>query len=567
MASRVLSAWRIFPALAVGFSLAMGCAQTGTRGRAPAVSPSLDAPPPPLALKPEQEQKAAALAHYSRGVARELADDMTGALGEYLKAVELDPTNTELALRIARQLPGQPGLIKKAEPALEAATKANPGSADLWFLLGTVQRANGDTPTAVTSFEQALKIDPTNHWSLWNVVELYLEQAEEKQVVNLVNRALRVKTDSAAYWMRLGDLLVLVRASSPALEKRYNLAKVIAVYEKSRALAPDDLEIMVRLVGQYEAAGQTAKATALYDQIVAKRPDDLILQLKLVQYFAATGATDRAIEILSDMVKKNPLRFELYNALAEIYEDTNQYDKAIETFRQSLVLDPSQAPIYLRIVMIQLDQKKFDDALATLATMGQKFPGLYLVPYYSGLARLEQKQYEAALKLFGETEKLAAASAEPVELDSGFYFYYGSALERLGRIDEAAKQFRRSLELKPDNHAAMNYLGYMWAEKGIHLEEAHELITKALELDPESGAYMDSLGWVLYQKGQYAEALKHLKRAAELIGEDAIVYDHVADALIKLGREKEAIPYLRKALELEPDNKAIQEKLQRLEKR
>jgi tetratricopeptide (TPR) repeat protein len=546
----------------------VGCAQPSARSRSGAPPPSLDAPPPPLVLSVDQERRAAALAHYSRGVAREIAGDAAGALDEYLKAVSLDPSNTELALRIARQLPGQPALIKKATPALEAATQANPRSSELWFLLGTVQRINGQIDAAVASFREAHRIDPTNHWALSNAVELLLEKGgAEKKVADLIDRALRVKTDSAAYWMRLGDLLLMVRSADPSLDKRYGHDKVIQAYERSHTLAPDDLEVTVRLMGQYEAAGQKEKATALYERILTQRPDDLLLQLKLVQFFAATGANDRAISILQGMIKKNPLRPELYNALAEIYENTEKYDKAIETLRQSLVLDPGQVPPYLRIAMIQLEQKRFDDSLATMETMRQKFPDLYLVPYYTALARLELKQYTDAQKLFAEAERMATTAAEPVALDAGFYFYYGSALERLGQIDNAAKKFQRALELKPDNHAAMNYLGYMWAEKGIHLDEAYELIMKALALDPDSAAYIDSLGWVLYQKGQYAEAYKHLKRAAELIGDDAIVFDHVADALIKLGREKEAIQYLRKALELEPDNKGIREKLQRLEKR
>lgn len=555
-------------ALVAVLSLVAGCAQI--KPRSPAATgplPSMDAPPPPLALGPDQERRAAALAHYALGVAREMDGDIPGALEHYLKTIENDPSNAELAVRIARQLPSFPALVKKAGPALEAAAQANPKSADLLVLLGIVHRANENTDGAIRAFERAMDADPGNQWALANALELAIETGKSSHAAGLINRALKRKSESAEYWMRLGDILVQAREGDPAIAKKFDIAQVISLFEKALAIAPDNIEIMVRLVSQYEAAKRTDKATALYNQIIAKRPDDTVLQLKLAQYFAATGAKDRAVKVIEDLIKKTPLRHELYNALAELHEEMEQPDKAIETFRQSLVLNPAQVPPYVRIAMIQLEQKKYADAQATMDGMRAKFPDLYLVPFYAGLIKLEQKAYTDALKLFAEAESVASKAAEPVELDSTFYFYFGSAAERTGDIDRATKLFRRSLELKPDNHAALNYLGYMWAEKGMRLDEAHKLINKALELEPDSPAYIDSLGWVLYQKGQYAEAYKHLKRAAELIVDDAIVFDHVADALIKLGRNKEAIEYLRKALKVEPDNQAIKDKLQRLESR
>lgn len=555
-------------ALVAVLSLVTGCAQTKPRSPSSTTPvPSMDAPPPPLALGPDQERRAAALAHYALGVSREMDGDIAGALDHYLKTIELDPTNADLAVRIARQLPSYPALVKRAEPILDAVAQANPKSADLWVLVGIVHRANENAKGALGAFERALEVDPGNQWALANAVELAVETGQPSRAIGLINRAFQHASDSADYWMRLGDILSQARNGDPAIGKKFDLAKVIELYEKALALAPDNIEVMVRLVAQYEAAKQSDKATALYNQILAKRPDDPMLQLKLAQYFAATGAKDRAVKVIEDLIKKTPLRHELYNALGELHVEMEQPDKAIETFRQSLVLNPAQVPPFLRVTMIQLEQKKFDDALATLETMRAKFPDLYLVPFYTGLVKLEQKQYADALQAFARAESMADTAADPVEMDSSFYFYYGSAAERTGDIDRAAKLFRRSLELKPDNHAAMNYLGYMWAEKGMHLDEAHDLIDKALELEPDSPAYIDSLGWVLYQKGQYAEAYKHLKRAAELIVDDVIVFDHVADALIKLGRVKEAIDYLRKALKVEPDNQAIKDKLRQLESR
>ena len=211
-----------------------------------------------------------------------------------------------------------------------------------------------------------------------------------------------------------------------------------------------------------------------------------------------------------------------------------------------------------------MKQKKYDDALKILATAKEKFQLAYQIPYFTGLVHSEEKRYAEAVESFGIAQSLAEQSSQEPKPNSAFYFYFGAACERTGDFERAVTMFRKSIELNPDNGEALNYLGYMWAEKGIHLDEALELIQKALKLEPDDGAYLDSLGWVLFKLGRDAEALTSLRRATELEKDDATVLDHLADVLLKLGQRDEAVATLRRALEAEPQNKQIAEKLQAL---
>ena len=54
--------------------------------------------------------------------------------------------------------------------------------------------------------------------------------------------------------------------------------------------------------------------------------------------------------------------------------------------------------------------------------------------------------------------------------------------------------------MQPDFAAALNYLGYMNADRRVKVAEAVGLIEKAIALDPENGAYLDSLGWALFRQ-------------------------------------------------------------------
>jgi len=69
------------------------------------------------------------------------------------------------------------------------------------------------------------------------------------------------------------------------------------------------------------------------------------------------------------------------------------------------------------------------------------------------------------------------------------------AYERTKQWDKAEADFKRVLEIEPDNADALNYLGYTWVDRGENLTEAFEMIRRALELEPGSGAITDSLGW------------------------------------------------------------------------
>ena len=181
------------------------------------------------------------------------------------------------------------------------------------------------------------------------------------------------------------------------------------------------------------------------------------------------------------------------------------------------------------------------------------FPDEAEVYLFLGFAYNHQKDYQNALKTFDEG---LTKDAEHVAL----HFYRGAALERLGEFDQAIAVFRRVIELRDDYADAYNYIGYMYAEKGIHLNEALELVQKALSFEPENGAFVDSLGWIYYQKGKLKEAIRELERAAALIDTDPTIHDHLGDAYNKSGDRKQAAEHYQKSLQIE-FNEAVQKKL------
>jgi len=160
------------------------------------------------------------------------------------------------------------------------------------------------------------------------------------------------------------------------------------------------------------------------------------------------------------------------------------------------------------------------------------------------------KVYESGLNRMRSTE------------DSMIVMYaLAAAYERQNKVEQAIKLFEIIIANQPNNSQALNYLGYMLADRGMRLEYARELILRALDLDPNNGAFIDSYGWVLYRLGDFPAALQILLQAVNLIINDPVVFEHVGDAYRAIGDFKKAHEFWGKAFQLDPDSQSLREKL------
>ena len=140
----------------------------------------------------------------------------------------------------------------------------------------------------------------------------------------------------------------------------------------------------------------------------------------------------------------------------------------------------------------------------------------------------------------------------------------------MGRRQESIETMKRVVNLDPDHADALNYLGYTYAEMGIHLDEAEQLIRSALQNKPENGYITDSMGWVYYKQGEYAKALTELLKAFQNLPDDPTIAEHIGDVYAALNENSKAIEYYNKALGLEKKEdkkKQVEEKKKSLEER
>ncbi|MDR3402464.1 MAG: tetratricopeptide repeat protein [Chthoniobacter sp.] len=550
-------------------------ATTPSSGRDPHdFADAFPSPPHPVApdllLKKDDERKADALAQFSQGLVAEDNADQEKMIEAYKKALELDPTYAELAVKLAYEL------SRRNDPSggvqiLKDTIKAAPKEAVPYIYLSQLYAKDLNKPDLGLKYaEQALALAPDNFAAYLAVYEIYMATGQTKKAEALLDRAAKSEHGDAKYWAQLGDLCTRLYLKEDGSSEPPQLQKMNAIYRKAGDLGKDDAIILTKVADYFVLSKQVKDAIPYYLAILAlpPGPNDAPLNNvrdKLARSYLVTGERDKAIQYLEDIIKDSPLRFETYELLGELYEAKDDLEHALTNYEHSLLLDASEPRNHLRLAELLMRAKRFDRAVEIMQAARKKFPDVPSITLSLALALSQAKRHPEAMAAFSDAQAEAEVSREEM-LNAQFYLLYGEAAEQAGLYEKAADLIKQSLEMDPNSAEACNYLGYMWADRGEHLDEAGDLIKKAVSMEPEKGEYLDSLGWYYFKKGDADRALTELLRAQESIlretkKDDATVLEHIGDTYAKLGKMVEALNYWQKSLALE-ENKKVAEKIE-----
>lgn len=238
--------------------------------------------------------------------------------------------------------------------------------------------------------------------------------------------------------------------------------------------------------------------------------------------------------------------------VGDILEQQKRYLDAIAAFAGVDPGSPLAWPARLRTADNLLQLERIDEAMALLEKMAAERPErIDALATMAGMLRSKERFAEAAPVY----DRAIARVATPERRHWTLFFSRGIAFERSGQWPKAEADFRKALELQPEQPDVMNYLAYSWVDKGFaeHFDRALAMLERAVELRPQSGHIIDSLAWALYRLGRHADAVPLLERAVEILPQEAVILDHLGDALWKAGRRNEARFQWQRALGAKPE--------------
>ena len=247
--------------------------------------------------------------------------------------------------------------------------------------------------------------------------------------------------------------------------------------------------------------------------------------------------------------------------IGDMMAEQDNHDAAIAAYQAVAPASPLWHLAELRRAGALYDMERQDEAFQLLEELAATEPERIDALVQLGDLRRRDEQYNEAEDAYSRAiDRLG----EPKREHWTLFYARGIANERTEQWPEAEKDFLYALELEPEQPFVLNYLGYSWVDKGMHLDRAKGMLYRAVELRPDDGFIVDSLGWVHYRLGEYAAAVEQLERAVELEPGDPVINDHLGDAYWRVGRHREARYQWRRALTLEPEEDtvaAIEEKL------
>jgi tetratricopeptide (TPR) repeat protein len=380
-----------------------------------------------------------------------------------------------------------------------------PPEGSVLLAIGRLQVRSGNYEKAIAVLRQLVEQEPQFTDGVELLAQAYTGAGREAEATALLEDLAKDDPDYLA-------------ALAEQYERANDWSKAAATYERAAQHDPADNDLrsrwVIALLNSEEPA-DAAKATAMLEKAVAAKPDDTqsLYMLSQAQRRAKnfTGAEASARQI----IKNDPNGFAGPYALAQVFEDQRNYTKVVE------VLSPIVSTYTAR----------------TDTNVRGDVARLFL---HLGYAYQQLEDYPHAVETLEQGKRFAR--------DTSMLFQLASVFEHQKRYADAERTFKEVLQKDPVNAPALNYLGYMLAERGERLDEAVGYIKRALDAEPDNASYLDSLGWAYMKMNRTDLAEDLLRRASADLTTNSVVQDHWGDLLFKLGRYNEAIAAWQRAL-------------------
>lgn len=503
---------------------------------------------------------------------------ITAAIGQLREIARLDPSDGESASWLARllRLNNQDDQAEEVLRGLLAKDPQNKGaaeqlsqlfldhnnaqeaisllesfvqrapSADLYDRLGDAYQQLQQPGKSEQAYSQAVAMEPDQAEHRRHLAQSLYEHGKYTDALAEYQKLADLEPDSANNHLRISEIYRRLRQFDKA-EEQILLAK---------KLAPGNLEVVYNEAAVYEAeehyddavrvlSGAVAEVKAESEFAPARRRSLGILYQLLGQLYRDEQNYSAAINTFEEMVRLGPeedLRARML--IIDTYRANRDLTHAFDEAGKALNEHPRDRGLLMTKAILYGENKQPELAAQTLQPLLENSPGDLEI--YSNLAQVytESRRFGDAEKAVHSAEKLAQNSPDKETLG----FLMGGIYERQKKYEQAEQAFKGVLSLNPQNAPALNYFGYMLADRGVRLDEAADMLRRALDLEPANAAYLDSMGWICYKQNKLPEAESYIRKAIDHESHDPTMLSHLGDVLAKGGRTELAALEWEKSL-------------------
>lgn len=433
------------------------------------------------------------------GIALGFSGEIDKARSAFQKAIELDPSNTEAIIHLARMEFIEQG----AEPAvtlLNDKLTLSPHNTLLIIEIADIYLRSGQSEKALAYYQQAFDFDNQNEFTLTKLVDYYFITNNYSKAEPILLAYLQKHPKSSAVKIKLGH--VYNNLNQPL--------KAISSFESAVADSADKTntymllaQAQLKIDKRDEAIKSLNKATAW---------DDTNIEPLLMLYPIALSQKDynRAEQVIYTINKLIPEQDVADILTAQLFEAKQEYAKAERSYKQAL--------------------QKYRSKKSTL--------GLFNALNLQGKYKQSQTLIEKWLKDHPNDVIPEIALAES-------YATQGKLTKSLALYQTLIEKYQRMPILL--NNAA---------NIALQLNEltlADELANEAYKKMPSNSNIIDTLAWAKAKQDQRTEAITLFREALVLDFDNAEVKYHLAVTLKAEQRDREAYKLLVEAVKAEQE--------------
>ncbi|HEX6640326.1 MAG TPA: sulfatase-like hydrolase/transferase, partial [Thermoanaerobaculia bacterium] len=296
------------------------------------------------------------------------------------------------------------------------------------------------------------------------------------------------------------------------LPELYDLAKDPAEKQNLVDERRRDVAAARKLLATMQVAAQPNRAAAAEEAA----------SLRSLGYLTGVAASDRKITVADD--PKNLVHIDAeFHEVVEAFQQGHTAD-AVRRARKLVAQQPSMPAGRELLAFVLQEDERVDESIDVLARLAAEGVASDSAKVQLGLLLTETGKSAAAVTILGP---IVSRAPNADNLNG-----YGIALADQGRFDEATQQFRRALDLDPNNAPALQNLGIV-ALRRNDVRGAHDYLTRALAMNPRLPLALNTLGVLYARQNDDARAVAAWQGAVAL---DPKQYDALFNIGLVAGR-------------------------------
>ena len=423
----------------------------------------------------KKKNPAQATKYAKRGSAKAKKKDYRGALADYKRAYQLNPSAnykkrvqqlTSLAKKQSGSKSGGSKVSKKrAAQAAQYARRAN------------AKAKKKDYAGALKDYQRAAKLNPTA-----------ANQKRVKQLANIVKKSGSApkRSTAKATMPKVSNIPTI----SPVKYANdiYNIAEGFEMSTRNLARATSILEQKQSKKVEFVNLQKTPTTSEL-ENAARLEPNDFRKQVDLARNYEANGRFNDSKEIYLKLAAQNPRNADAHFHLGSYYARFDQLTKARHAFDEALDAQPNHRATIEAMATIfgQNEKRTFSDDI--LAKSAQKDPTGPAQQISKIRKNLDEFNYEYAARL-------AQTGQDLFPKQGAFILLKGKAFEGMGDLEKAKASYQESIQNDPRHGESYIALGDLYSGQGKHLYAALTY-SDAVRLDPsnEDIRYKQGLGY------------------------------------------------------------------------